>query len=109
MSQEKIGMPKPIIDLRIGDTVMNLREIRSSNPTTNPSGEIFYVICNRAYASENAGLGYLRVAPSASWVISDIFIAPEEKWVKLQVPGRDPPAHLKVAGGDFGVSFTMRI
>jgi len=86
-----MAMP-PIIQLKIGDRVKPRFVI---NPVKAR---------NWKFARDSADIGG-GLMPQAELVVAETSTRMGDLWVKLSLPGRDPPAYLKLAGDELGGNF----
>ena len=86
-----MAMP-PIIQLKIGDRVTPRFVINAVKAR------------NRKFARESADIGG-GIMPQAELVVAETSTRMGDLWVKLSLPGRDPPAYLKLAGDELGGNF----
>lgn len=83
-----------IINLQIG---MNITPVRHINPI---------MVSHWKYASECANVGG-GLMPGAIMRITEISKVAGAMWVRVEIPGRIPSAHLKIAGAEFGSNFRV--
>jgi hypothetical protein len=81
-----------IINLQIGQAITPTRHI---NPT---------MVAHWKYAKECAGVGG-GLLPGAELRIVDLSKIPGAMWVRVELPGRIPPATIKIAGEEYGQNF----
>lgn len=86
---------KPVIHLKVGDRITPIRTIV---PAT---------IKNWPHASECADIGGGLMPRVAELKIVEIGKTPGNMWVRAELPGRSPPAFLKIAGEILSLNFHL--
>ncbi|CAN5298694.1 hypothetical protein BH11PSE10_BH11PSE10_05580 [soil metagenome] len=81
-----------IINLQAGGNITPLRHI---NPT---------MVTHWKYAKECASIGG-GLLPGAELRIAEVSKIPGAMWVRVEIPGRDPVAFLKIAGEEYALNF----
>jgi hypothetical protein len=81
-----------IKDLKKGDIV---RLTRMINPT---------MVSHWKYGKECAQIG-AGLAEGTRLTVEEVHATPGDMWVRVQIPGRQPPGYLKVAGEEYAHSF----
>jgi hypothetical protein len=83
-----------IIALRPGQHITVTREINSA------------MAASWKYSKENASvLGGL--LPGIELRVIELSTKPDAMWVRVELPGRHPAGYLKIAGEEYGHSFTL--
>jgi len=84
----------PIINLKRGDVIVPRVDIDDARI----SHWQFAAECNRLHGGRLArGVARMKIV--------DFSKQPGAMWVKVQIPGRHPPAYLKIAGGEYAAAF----
>jgi hypothetical protein len=58
------------------------------------------------YAAENADVGG-GLLPGAELTITEVSKRPGHLWVRAELPGRSPPATLKISGEEYALNFRL--
>lgn len=82
----------PVVQLKVGNVI---RPVRVLNRT---------MAANWLYGGECADIGGGIVA-GAEMAIVELSVLPGKAWVRVAIPERDPPAYLKIAGGELSSNF----
>jgi hypothetical protein len=85
---------KPIVALTVGNLVRPKRMLMNSTVKGWKYGK----------ECDNLGGGLM---PQAELRIVETSILPGRMWVRAQIPGRDPPAFLKISGEELGGNFDL--
>jgi len=84
-----------IIRLNSGDCITPIRILNKT------------MVSHWRFATECADIGG-GLMPGAELKVAEVSKAPGKLWVRAELPGRQPPAFLKIAGEEFALNFKLK-
>lgn len=84
-----------IIQLNPGDVVTPIRVLNK------------VMLSHWRFAVESADIGG-GLMPGAELKVVEVNKAPGKLWIRVELPGRHPPAFLKVAGEEYALNFKLK-